>query len=80
MRYLVTLFGFVGLIVGFIAWANARQPHEYTHAIAAIQLGGIVLAIGMVSSDIVAAIKRGPDRRSDQPPHGAQGKTSTAPE
>ena len=67
MRYLVTLFGFVGLIVGFIAWANARQPHEYTTALGVIQLGGIVLAIGMVSSDIVAAIKRGPDRQSEQP-------------
>jgi hypothetical protein len=67
MRYLVMFFGVVGLIVGFTAWANAHRPDEETVAIAVIQLGGILLAIGVATSDIVQAIKRGPDRRSDQP-------------
>jgi hypothetical protein len=70
MRYLVMLFGVLVLIGGISAWANSHQPHEFSVAIGVIQLGGIVLAIGMVAEDIVQAIKRGSQHRSDQAPRG----------
>ena len=68
MRYLVIVLGVLGLIVGFTAWAKAGLMYEFTVAIGVIQLGGVVLAIGMATSDIVAAIKQGPDRQGQQPP------------
>jgi hypothetical protein len=70
MRYLVMLFGVLGLIVGFSAWVNSHQPHEYSVALGVIQLSGIVLAIGMVAEDIVHAVKRSSQHRSDKPPQG----------
>ena len=65
-RHLVMFFGVITLMAGFALNGNAHQPHEATVAIAVIQLGGILLAIGMATSDIVQAVKRGPDRRSEQ--------------
>ncbi len=67
MRYLVMLFGVLGLIGGISAWVHSHQPHEFSVAIGVIQLGGILLAIGMVAEDIVQAIKRTSQHRSEQP-------------
>jgi hypothetical protein len=38
-------------------FANAQRPEQVTQATTVVQLGGIFLAIGLATSDIVEAIK-----------------------
>jgi uncharacterized membrane protein len=57
MRYVLMVLGVIGLAIGFLMFANAQRPEHTTQATAAVQLGGIVLAIGMAATDIVEAIR-----------------------
>jgi len=58
MRYLLMVLGAVGLALGFLMFANARgHPENISQATVVVQLGGICLAIGMATTDIVEAIK-----------------------
>ena len=57
MRYALMLLGAIGVAVGFLMFANARHPEHITQATLVVQLGGVFLAIGMASMDIVDAIK-----------------------
>jgi hypothetical protein len=57
MRYLLTILGAIGLGMGFLMFANARLPDHISQATVVVQLGGIFLAIGMATIDIVEAIK-----------------------
>jgi hypothetical protein len=51
------LLGALGLALGFLMFANARHPDNISQATVALQLGGVFLAIGMATTDIVEAIK-----------------------
>ena len=77
MRYLIMFFGVITLMAGFAVKASAHRPDEDTVEIAVIQLGGILVAIGMATSDIVEAIKRGPDRRIEQLSESGEREGST---
>jgi hypothetical protein len=57
MRYMIMVFGAIGLAVGFLMFANAHHPDHYAQATVVVQLGGIFLAVGMATTDIVEAIK-----------------------
>jgi hypothetical protein len=57
MRFVLMLLGAVGLGVGFLMFANAHHPEHISQATVALQLGGIFLAIGLATIDIVEAIK-----------------------
>jgi len=56
MRYALMILGAIGLGVGFLMLANANHPNHISQAILVVQLGGVFLAIGMATSDIVQAI------------------------
>jgi hypothetical protein len=58
MRYVLMALGALRLAMGFLMFAKENTPL----ATLLVQLGGVVLAIGMATSDIVEAIKGG--RRS----------------
>jgi uncharacterized membrane protein len=62
MRYVLMVLGAVGLALGFLMFANARHPEHISQATVALQLGGVFLAIGLATNDIVEAIKA--NRRS----------------
>jgi hypothetical protein len=53
MRYVLMGLGGIGLAMGFLMLAKDNIPQAALVA----QLGGIFLAIGMATSDIVEAIK-----------------------
>jgi hypothetical protein len=53
MRYVLMGLGFMGLVMGFLMLA--KENTSYAALLA--QLGGVFLAIGMATSDIVEAIK-----------------------
>ena len=57
MRFVLMLLGAIGLGVGFLMFANAHHPEHISQATVALQLGGIFLAIGLATIDIVEAIK-----------------------
>jgi hypothetical protein len=57
MRYVLMALGVGGLALAFLMFANARRPEHTAQATLVAQLGGIVLAIGMATTDIVEAIK-----------------------
>jgi len=57
MRYLLMVLGAVGLALGFLMFANAHHRDHISQATVVVQLGGICLAIGMATTDIVEAIK-----------------------
>jgi hypothetical protein len=57
MRYLLMVLGAVGLAAGFLLFANAHHPDHHIQATVVAQLGGILLASGMATADIVEAIK-----------------------
>jgi hypothetical protein len=56
MRYVLMVLGAIGLACGIIMFANAHHPDHTTQATVVVQLGGIFLATGMASTDIVGAI------------------------
>ena len=62
MRYVLLILGAIGLGLGFLMFANAHHPDHISQATVVVQLGGVFLAIGMATTDIVEAIKGG--RRS----------------
>jgi hypothetical protein len=74
MRYVLMVLGAIGLAMGFLMFANAHHPDHIPQATVAIQLGGIFLAIGMATVDIVEAIK-GKPIRGDRSGQGA-GRTA----
>jgi hypothetical protein len=49
--------GAIGFGMGFLMFANAHHPDHITQATVVVQLGGIFLAVGMATTDIVEAIK-----------------------
>jgi len=51
------VLGAIGLAMGFLMFANARHPDNVSQATVVVQLGGIFLALGMATTDIVEAIK-----------------------
>jgi hypothetical protein len=51
------VLGGVGLAAGFLMFANAHYPDHNIQATVVVQLGGILLASGMATADIVEAIK-----------------------
>jgi hypothetical protein len=53
MRYVLMALGAFGLAVGFLMFAKENTPL----ATLVVQLGGVFLAIGMATSDIVEVIK-----------------------
>jgi hypothetical protein len=53
MRYVLMALGAMGLVVGFLMFAKDNTPL----ATLVVQLGGVFLAIGMATSDIVEVIK-----------------------
>jgi drug/metabolite transporter (DMT)-like permease len=57
MRYVLMALGAIGLAVGFLMFANAHHPDHMTQATVVVQLGGIFLAVGTATTDIVEAIK-----------------------
>ena len=57
MRYVLMILGTIGLALGFLMFANARHPDHISQATVVVQLGGIFLAGGMATADIVEAIK-----------------------
>jgi hypothetical protein len=57
MRYVLTVLGALGLAMGFLMFANAHHPNHISQATVVVQLGGVFLAIGMATTDIVEAIK-----------------------
>jgi uncharacterized membrane protein len=57
MRYALMVLGAIGLALGFLMIANARHPENVAQATVVLQLGGIFLAVGMGTADIVEAIK-----------------------
>jgi hypothetical protein len=56
------VFGAAGLGIGFLMFANAHHADHIPQATVVLQLGGIFLAAGIATTDIVEAIKGG--RRS----------------
>jgi hypothetical protein len=59
MRYVLTILGFIGLVVGFLIFAHAHDPVKISQAAIILQLGGIFFAVGLATNDIVEAIKGG---------------------
>jgi hypothetical protein len=57
MRYVLMLIGVIGLSIGFLMFANAHHPDHMTQATVVVQLGGLFLASGMATIDIVETIK-----------------------
>jgi hypothetical protein len=57
MRYMLMILGAIGLGMGFLRFANVRHPDHISQATVVVQLGGMFLAIGMATTDIVEAIK-----------------------
>ena len=57
MRYVLMVLGVIGLAIGFLMFAHARHPDHTIQATVIVQLGGIFLAIGMATTDIVEVIK-----------------------
>jgi hypothetical protein len=57
MRYVLMVLGAGGLALAFLMFANAHHPDHITQATVVVQLGGIFLAIGIATTDIVEAIK-----------------------
>jgi hypothetical protein len=57
MRFVLMLLGAIGLGVGFLMFSNAHHPEHISQATVALQLGGIFLAVGLATTDIVEAIK-----------------------
>jgi hypothetical protein len=57
MRYVLMALGAIGLAVGFLMFANAHHPDHMTQATVVVQLGGIFLAVGTATTDIVEAIR-----------------------
>jgi hypothetical protein len=57
MRHVLTALGVIGLVVGFLIFANAHDPLKVSQATVVLQLGGIFFAVGMATHDIVEAIK-----------------------
>jgi hypothetical protein len=57
MRYVLMPLGAIGLALGFLMFANAHHPDHMIQATVVVQLGGICLAVGMATTDIVEAIK-----------------------
>jgi|GEM_PF-3284884 len=57
MRYVLMVLGAIGLAMGFLMFANAHHPDHISQATVALQLGGIFLAVGMATVDIIEAIK-----------------------
>ena len=53
MRYVLMILGGIGLAMGFFMLAKDNIPQATLLA----QVGGMFLAIGMATSDIVEAIK-----------------------
>jgi hypothetical protein len=51
------ILGAIGLALGFLMFANAHHPDHMTQGTVVVQLGGIFLALGMATTDIVEAIK-----------------------
>jgi hypothetical protein len=58
MRYVLMGLGGIGLVMGFLMFAKENTPL----ATLVIQLGGVFLAVGMATTDVVEAIK-GSSRR-----------------
>jgi hypothetical protein len=52
MRYVLMALGAIGLVMGFFLLAKDNTPQ----ATLVVQLGGIFLAIGVATTDIVEAI------------------------
>jgi hypothetical protein len=75
MRYVLMVLGVIGLAMGFLMFANAHHPDHIPQASVALQLGGIFLAIGMATADIVEAVKGKPIR--DRSGQGAGRTTAT---
>jgi hypothetical protein len=65
MRYVLMVLGAIGLAIRFLMFASAHHPDHLTQATVVVQLGGIFLAAGMATADIVEAIKGRSNRRSD---------------
>jgi hypothetical protein len=57
MRYVLMLLGAIGLGLGLVMFVNARNPEHISQATVVVQLGGVFLAIGMATADIVETIK-----------------------
>ena len=57
MRYVLMVLGALVLAIGLLGFANASNPNLYFDGRVMVLLGGISLAIGMATTDIVAAIK-----------------------
>jgi len=57
MRFVLMLLGAFGLGVGFLMFANTHHPEHISQATVVLQLGGIFLATGLATTDIVEAIK-----------------------
>jgi hypothetical protein len=57
MRYVLMVLGAIGLAMGFLMFANAHHSDHIPQATVALQLGGIFLAVGMATVDIIEAIK-----------------------
>jgi hypothetical protein len=53
MRYVLIYLGVIGLAMGFLLLGKNNAPQ----APLMVQLGGLFLAIGMATADIVQAIK-----------------------
>jgi hypothetical protein len=51
------ILGVIGLAMGFLMFANAHHPDHHSQATVVVHLGGIFLAIGMATIDLVEAIK-----------------------
>jgi hypothetical protein len=52
MRYVLMIVGALGLAIGFLMFAKDSPKATVT-----LQLGGVFLAVGLATSDIVEAIK-----------------------
>jgi len=57
MPYVLMVLGALGLGAGFLMFANAHHPDHNIQATVVAQLGGIFLASGMATADIVEALK-----------------------
>ena len=57
MRFVLMLLGAIGLGVGFLMFANANHRDHISQATVVLPLGGIFLATGLATTDIVEAIK-----------------------
>jgi hypothetical protein len=57
MRHVLTVLGFIGLVVGFLILANAHDSIKISQAAIILQLGGIFFAVGIATNDIVEAVK-----------------------